>query len=644
MIKERNVSVPMRDGVHLAADVWRPDTDRPVPVLVSRTPYGRDMVALMSEPEVLAHAGFAVVLQDCRGRFGSEGEWGYVSCEVDDGYDTVEWAAAQPWSNGRVGMFGASYMGHTQWLAAVAGPPHLEVMAPECCAADHWVASFHLGGTFRLASRIGWTASVIAAMAPEWGIEDPLLDKLRQVFLDSRAAAAERDPAAIRAGVEATKPLLEEVYRTRPLAGNELWHGKASWLNELFEHEPRDDAHWLAINPSSHYEDLDLPAVHVGGWYDIHLEGILRNYTGMRRQAPTERARQAQRLVIGPWSHWSPMVPVVGDIDFGPDAVLNTTELRVAWFRHWLAGDEDPGWAPVRIFVMGTNAWRDEQEWPLARTEYTPWYLGAAGHLGPERPGQKNAERPGQKNAERPGQKNAERPGQKNAERPGQKSTESPAAQETKSTERPGTTTTERPGTTNAESSPAQGADNSDPFTYDPRHPVPTLGGRLLGIGEVPGPVDQRPAGERPDVLVYTSEPLPEPIELTGPVRMELWAATDAPDTDFTAVLVNVHPDGRAYNLCEGAVRARHSGTPVPLVPGAVYRFTIDLAATSIVLPAGHRLRLHVSSSCFPEWEPNPNTGRPIGVDTDADLRVARQQVFHDQLHPSHVVLPIIPG
>lgn len=582
MIEERNVRVPMRDGVALAADIWRPDIDRPVPVLVSRTPYGREMLAFTAEPEVLAAAGFAVVLQDCRGRFGSEGEWGYFSCEVDDGYDTVEWAAAQPWSNGRVGMFGASYMGQTQWLAAIARPPHLEVVAPECCAADSWVASFHLGGTFRLASRIGWTASVIAAMAPEWGIEDPLLDKLRQAFLESGAAAYERDPAAMRASVEATRNLLEEVYRTRPMAGNELWHGRASWLNELFEHEPRDDAHWLAINPSSHYEELDLPAVHVGGWYDIHLEGILRNYTGMRRQAPTERTRQAQHLVIGPWSHWAPMVPVVGDIDFGPDAVLNTTELRVAWFQRWLAEGEDPGWAPVRIFVMGANTWRDEQEWPLARTRYTPWYLGSGGRLVPDR-----------------------------------LETNSPAA---------------------------EGTDDPDRFTYDPRDPVPTLGGRLLGIGAVPGPVDQRLAGERPDVLVYTSEPLEEPTELTGPVRLELWAATDVPDTDFTAILIDVHPDGRRYNLCEGAVRARHSGIPVPLVPGAVYRFTIDLAATSVVLPAGHRLRLHLSSSCFPEWEPNPNTGQPIGVDTDADLRVAHQQVFHDPLHPSHLVLPIIPA
>lgn len=575
VIEERDVRIPMRDGARLAADIWRPDTDRPVAVLVSRTPYGKAMVAQTSAPAELAAAGFAVVIQDCRGRFGSEGEWGYVQCEVEDGYDTVEWAAGQPWSNRRVGMFGASYMGYTQWLAAIAQPPHLEVIAPECCAADYWVASFDSGGTFRLAQRLGWTASIIAAMAPEWGIDDPALDKLRQAFLDARSAVVRADPAGIRTTREATKVLLDDVYRTRPIQDNELWHGRATWLEEIFQHEDRNDSNWRRLNPTTHYAALDLPGVHTGGWYDVHLEGVLRNFIGMRRQAPSERARQSQRLVVGPWSHWTPMVSVVGDVDFGPEATLDTTEMRLAWFRHFLQDGADPGWAAVRIFVMGQNIWRDEQEWPLARTRYTPWYLGEGGRLGPE---------------------------------------------------------------------PPAGEEPSDAFTYDPRDPAPTLGGRLLGSGEVAGPVDQRGLGSRADVLSFRSEPLAAPMEVTGPLWVDLWAATDAPDTDFTAVLVDEHPDGRRWNLCEGAVRARHSGTPTPLVAGAVYRFTIDLVATSVLLPAGHRLLLHVSSSSFPEWEPNPNTGRPVGVDADADLRPARQQIFHDARHPSHLVLPVIPS
>lgn len=571
--EERNVLIPMRDGVRLTADIWRPVTDGPVPVLVSRTPYGKEMVEMMAPPSYLASSGFAVIVQDCRGRFGSEGEWGYVHCEVDDGYDTVEWAAGQPWSNGRVGMFGASYMGYTQWLAAVAGPPHLEVMAPECCAADYWAASFDSDGTFRLALRLGWTATVVAAMAPQWGIEDPRLDALRQAFMDARTAMLTGDDQGVRIARAETKSLLDEVYRTRPIKDNELWYGRARWLDEIFDHEDRADSNWRRVNPDSHYGALDLPAVHVGGWYDIHLAGILRNFTGMRRQAPTERAREGQRLVVGPWAHWTPMLSVVGDVDFGPEAVLDTNPLRLAWFQYWLQDGPEPDWPPVRIFVMGPNTWRDEQEWPLDRTVYTPWYLGRNGGLGREAP------------------------------------------------------------------EPDQ---QPDSFTYDPADPVPTRGGRLLGTGELAGPMDQGEVAERTDVLVYTSAALPEPTEVTGPVRVELWAATDAPDTDFTAVLIDVHPDGRALNLCEGAVRARHS-EPGPLVAGAVYRFSIDLVATSVVLPAGHRLRLHISSSSFPEWEPNPNTGRPVGVDSDADLRPAHQLVYHDSRHPSHVLLPIIP-
>ena len=500
----------MRDGIRLSADVWRPATDDHVPVLICRTPYGKQMAALMAGPAELAGSGFAVVVQDCRGRFESEGEWTYVHSEVDDGYDTVEWAAAQPWSNGRVGVFGASYMGYTQWLAAVARPPHLAAMLPECCPADYWSATFGPGGALRLALRMGWTASVVASMAPQWGIEEPVLDQVRSAGLAVTEAMASGDAAGLRAAREQARKVLDEVYRIRPMRDNPLWHGRATWLTEIFEHEQRDDANWRRVNPASHYDALDLPAVHVGGWYDIHLDGILASFTGMRRQAPTARSRDAQRLIVGPWAHWLPSSSVVGSVDFGPAAVLDLTALRRDWFGAWLQDGAAPAWAPVRLFVMGENAWRDEQEWPLARTG-------------------------------------------------------------------------------------------------------------------------------------YTSAPLPEPMELTGPVRAQLWASTDAADTDFAAVLIDVHPDGTALNVCEGIVRARHAGLPVPLAAGAVYQFTVDLVATSIVVPAGHRLRVQVCSSSFPEWEPNPGTGRPLGTDADADLRPARQVIYHDARHPSQVVLPVIP-
>jgi putative CocE/NonD family hydrolase len=570
LLHERDVRVEMRDGVGLVVDVWRPASAEPVPALLMRTPYGKAVAAATANPEQLAEAGFAVVIGDCRGRFGSEGEWGYVACEVDDGCDTIAWAAAQPWCNGRVGMFGASYMGYTQWLAAVSGSPQLEVMAPECCAADYWAASFDSAGAFRLAVRIGWTASMVASMAGEWGIEDETLDLLNLAFTRSRTATAAGDLAGVERERVEISCLLERVYLRRPIEGNPLWHGRATWLDEIFEHEARSDSNWRRLNPSTHYGALDLPALHIGGWYDLHLQGTLDNYCGMSAQAPTERARRGQRLVIGPWSHWTPMNPVVGEVDFGPQAAIDPTAMRLAWFRHWLLGADDPGWAPVRLFVMGANEWRDEQQWPLARTCWTPWYLGPDGSLGPAGP---------------------------------------------------------------APSDP-------DSYVYDPHDPAPSFGGKVFGSWDRAGPVDQGPLEERPDVLVYTSEALDSPVELTGPVRAELWVGTDAPDTDFTAVLAVVGAEGRALKLCDGAVRARHSGGP--LTPGAVHHLTVDLVATSYLVPSGARLRVYISSSGFPQWEPNPNTGRRIGSDASEDLRPASQRVFHDPLHPSHLVLPVI--
>jgi putative CocE/NonD family hydrolase len=572
VVFEQGMKVEMRDGVHLVADVWRPATDRPVPVLVARSPYGRQMSALMSEPECLADAGYAVVIQDCRGRFDSDGEWSYVYCEVDDGYDTVEWAASQPWSNGRVGMFGASYLGYTQWLAAIARPPHLEAIAPEVCVADYWAASFDVGGAFRLSLRLGWTATVVAQMAETWGIDEPSLKTLREAMEETRAAMA--DPPRLAEAKRRAGDTMVAVLKRRPFRDDPLYHGRASWLADIFEHEARTDSAWLTRNPATHYADLDLPVLDVGGWYDIHLGGTIANYVEMRRQARTERARAAQRLVIGPWPHWNYQSTLVGEVDLGPEAVLDPTAMRIEWFDRWLRDLPARDNTPVRIFVMGENVWRDEQEWPLARTQYTPWFLHANGRLDTAAP---------------------------------------------------------------------RAAGEPDRYTYDPRDPAPSVGGRLLGIGEFAGAFDQRTVEARDDVLVYTSDELAAPVELTGPIVVELWASTSAPDTDFTAKLVDVYPDGRAINLCAGVVRARHSGAALPLAPGAVYRFTIDLVATSVVLPAGHRIRVDVSSSSFPEWEPNPNTGNPIGTDTDADLRPADQAIFHDPLHPSRVILPVIP-
>jgi uncharacterized protein len=356
----------------------------------------------------------------------------------------------------------------------------------------------------------------------------------------------------------------------------------APWYAEYFDHERQDHPAWLRSNPRSHFAAIDLPAIHVGGWYDVQPSSTTDAFVGMRGAAPSDQARAAQRMIIGPWTHWGITNPVVGDIDFGPDAVLDIDALRTEWFGHWLQGRssallDEP---PVRIFVMGDDVWRDEEEWPLARTEWTAWHLlpggGFAGHGPP------------------------------------------------------------------AESPP-------DEFTYDPRDPVPTVGGRLLGTGGARGgPVEQGEVAARPDVLAYMSAPLRAPLELTGPVVAEIWASTDAPDTDFTAKLVDVAPDGYAMNLADGIVRARYRESSrrrsEPLRPHEPVCFAIDLWDLAHTFLPGHRLRVEISSSSFPRFDRNPNTGHEIGVDGPGDVLIAEQRVFHDAGRPSALVLPAAAG
>ncbi len=502
IVQEHGVAVAMRDGVRLFADVRRPDTQQPVPVLLMRTPYNRALLAAGFPLGRMVEAGFGVVLQDCRGCFESEGRWSYVRGDVEDGHDTVEWAARQPWSNGRVGMFGPSYMGNTQWMAAISQAPHLDVIAPACCPADLWTGAFDTGGAFRLGLRVSWAAGLLASMASKWEIEDERLGRLSAATLDLVVAEFTGDDEGAADAASRARDVLNPLYRERPVGSSDLWRDPVAVVGELAEHELRSDSWWRRVAPSTYYDVLDLPALHIGGWYDIHLGGTLTNFAGMRRQAPSERAREGQRLVVGPWGHWRPDRTRWGDVDFGPAAALDVAGMELAWFRCWLQDAPDPGWAPVRIFVMGENEWRDEHEWPLARAELTPWYLHSGGVL---------------------------------AARP--------------------------PGDSAADAEP-------DRFSFDPAHPVPTLGGRLLSTGEPAGPRDQRSTFSRPDVLLYRSDPLAAPMEVTGPVVVDLWAATDAPDTDFTATLVDEHPgDGPALNLCEGAVRARHTDIPMPLDP-----------------------------------------------------------------------------
>ena len=580
VVRERNVMVPMRDGVRLATDIYRPDSPGRFPALVTRGPYGKDGYADNQEHSIwfFPQRGYVVVSQDCRARFDSEG--GYYDPlfqEGQDGYDTVEWAARQPWCNGRVATTGQSYLGATQYtLAAGPRPPHLQCMAPVSASADFhqsWV--YHTGG----AMEWGWMVPYAIHKGRNTLLRAGREDLLAQ--MDEYVLPADNFAQPLTGAWFSHLPLRDWIDRLKEAA---------PYFAEYFDQE-RDGPYWSRVNLLRHARHIDLPMFHVSSWYDIFLEGALNGYQALRDQAATAGARRGQRLLVGPWAHIRPYTAPTsgdtGDIDFGPEARIELHEHLLQWFDYWLkdiqTGVMDA--PPVRIFVMGENRWRDESDWPLPRTHYVRWYL----HSSLETGGPANTRR----------------------------------------------------GAGGLSTAPP-GDEPPDAYTYDPSDPVPTQGGSTLIIPQ--GVADQREVEARQDVLVYTSEPLERDLELTGPISVTLYAASSAVDTDFTAKLVDVRPDGYAHNLQDGIVRARFrtsAAEPSLIQPGRVYRYEIDLWATSHLLFAGHRLRLEISSSNFPRFDRNPNTGAPLGA--DARLETARQTVHHSAQYPSHALLPVIP-
>jgi putative CocE/NonD family hydrolase len=571
---ERDAPMPMRDGVILRADIYRPDAGGKFPALLMRTPYSRAPSASIMEGDPLRFVqhGYVVVEQDTRGRFASEGTFWPFRDDGHDGYDSVEWTAAQPWCSGKVGMFGSSYVGATQWLAAAERPPHLAAIHPQITASDYHEGWIYHGGAFALGFALSW-ALALAGETLERGASSP-----------AGSEAAEAYRAAFDGFLKACSHL--------PLSGFPGLRGErlAPYYYEWLEH-PADDHYWQRWSIERRHDAVMTPAFQLGGWHDILIGGTLRNYTGMKARGGSARARAAQRLVVGPWAHCPPQYPsMVGEVDYGKAAAggeLDIDALLLRWHDRWTAGldngaDSD---APVKLFIMGKNAWRDEPDWPLARAVATPYYLhgrgransrGGDGLLAPGRPGD----------------------------------------------------------------------EPPDVYLSDPRNPVPTRGGAVGCIDQLKGGAyDQREIEDRQDVLVYTTEPVREPLEVTGPVRVILYASSSAVDTDFTAKLVDVSPDGFARNLTDGLVRARYRedrSVERFLTPGKPEEFVIDLAATANLFDTGHSVRVEIASSNFPRFDRNSNTGRPFGQ--DAELAEARQTVFHDARYPSHIVLPIVPS
>jgi uncharacterized protein len=572
---ERNIPVPMRDGVILRADVYRPEAAGALPALLVRTPYGKALSSSVVEgdPLRMAEAGYAVVEQDTRGRFSSQGTFYPFSDDGLDGYDTVEWVAAQPWCSGNVGMFGSSYLGATQWLAAVESPPHLTAIHPQLTGSDFYEGWVYQGGAFALGLALSW--SLILAGNHIGGGTSRGGETPSDRRSDAYAAAVDDFLSGCAHLPLSTYPF----FRSERLAPYYY-----DWLDH-----PSNDGYWSKWSIERRHHAVMVPAFHLGGWHDVFLGGTLRNFIGMKKSGGSPLARSGQRLLVGPWAHCPPAYSnMVGGVDYGMRSAGSTIDIDgelIRWHDRWTKGTRNgvDDEAPVRLFIMGENAWRDEWDWPLERAEEVRFYFHGRGRANSLRG--------------------------------------------------------------DGQLSPAPpGSEPPDTFLYEPRNPAPTRGGGLCCLDQVHGGAyDQRQIEEREDVLVYTTLPLEEPVEVTGPLRVVLYAASSAPDTDFTAKLVDVAPCGFARNLADGIIRARYREgrtAEMLLTPGEVTEFTIDLIATANLFKKGHAVRVEISSSNFPRFDRNQNTGHDSG--RDAETAAAAQTVFHDARYPSHIVLPVV--
>ncbi|PYQ16523.1 MAG: antibiotic hydrolase [Acidobacteria bacterium] len=590
----KDVMVPMRDGVRLATDVHLPARGGVAapgrfPAILERTPYNKDESD--SWARVFVPRGYVFVAQDVRGRYRSEGRWRPLRDDGPDGFDAAQWIGAQPWSDGGLGTVGGSYAGGTQHALAIAGPPQLKAMMPLDAMSDCGRYGVRHNGAFELRF-FNWIFNL--------GFSPP---RVRQPGVDPGAADA---VGKLRDHVREYLAGLPLRPGTTPLKFAPDYEG---WLIEAMRHGD-NDAFWTDMGSSvvDHVAEYkDVPVYLVGGWYDSWAAQTANlNYAEL-----VKAKKSAPRLIMGPWTHGGQKRSFAGEAEFGRDAALDFDAFQLRWFDRWMKGadngvDREP---PVRIFVMGGGdghrtpegrlfvggRWRGEKEWPLSRARPTPYYLHAGGGL----------------------------------------STDPPLS-----------------------APPTH-------YLFDPRHPVPTVGGNLsssTGLMEA-GALDQRcrkdvwlcederPLSARNDVLVFQTSVLERDMEVTGRLIVKLWASSSAVDTDFTAKLVDVYPPSADFpagfdlNVGDSIVRARYRdslASAALMKPGQVYAFTIELYPTSLVFEKGHRIRFDVSSSNFPRFDVNPNTGEPLN-DNRRSV-VADNAVYHDPDHPSHVLLAVVPA
>jgi putative CocE/NonD family hydrolase len=540
--------VPTRDGITLSADVYLPLSGGPLPAIVQWTPYESTRERFISWGVFFARRGYAAVVVDVRGRYESDGEFDAWVNDGADAHDTLTWAAGEGWCNGRIGTWGRSYGALVQWQLAHLGHPNLECIAPQVIHDDYFWDGYFTGGAFQLALTLG-------------------------------AAALWSSALSLVTGPSASDLLLNDrVFGHLPLVElDEVTIGRrVGYWRDWWEHQENDEYwHQFLHRP----ERVTVPIFQQGGWFDPYSGSHLRSFAAIGDRVPN-------RVLMGPWSHEEEVEAFRGDVDLSAGVTV-IRDHELAFYDRYLR-DEGNGWderPPLELFVLGANEWRGEHEWPLARSEPTPWFLHSERRLDPEPP---------------------------------------------------------RPD------------EPADRYDYDPGDPVPTVGGvnSVLTMTQgaqtpvVPGPRDQRPLEGRDDVLVYTSDPLDRDLEVVGPVEMVLYAASSAKDTDFIVRLCDVHPDGRSIFLTEGMLRARYrnsnDGDSTELLePGEAAEYRIRCYPTAVVFRRGHRVRLDVTSSSFPRFSRNLNTGENVGTGTR--MEVARQTVLHTDAYPSHVLLPVVP-
>jgi putative CocE/NonD family hydrolase len=562
VVVERNVPCTMRDGVVLMADVYRPAEGGPYPVILIRIPYDKTQAenVAYTHPAWYAGKGYIVVSQDTRGRYASEGQWYPFKYETEDGYDSIEWAARLPNSTGKVGMYGFSYGGVTQLLPARLQPPSLAAICPAMTAAQYYEGWTFNQGAFALAFAASWALSL--------GINN---------------ARRKHDAAMMATYTTAFTDSLKWDWYTPLNEHSPLKSGETDYFFDWLAHPTYDD-YWRQWSIDESYDQIDVPALHIAGWYDVFLSGTIKNFVELRRRARSDQERETQRLVVGPWFHipWKPLIREAGD----RASPLMVDDWQLAWFDQHLKSGAAALDAPVTVYILGDNEWRTFDTWPPAASTPTPWYLQSGGRAN--------------------------------------------------SKFGDGVLTAHLPE-----------AAAADIFTYDPNIPNLSAGGHSCCFDFVApmGPADQHISEESNGVLIYTSAPLERDLLLVGEVTLTLFAATSAVDTDWAARFCQVDPSGLSTNIQEGIVRARFRDSlsnPTLLVPDNIYQYEITLGPVGIRIPAGNRLRLHVSSSDFPQWDRNMNTGGVLGAEEMVEANVATQVVLHDAEYPSCLILPVV--